>query len=134
MQLRPISHQGLMCLAWFRSYFHNWNPALVDIPRRWQHQVALFFNFIFIYLHVFIYYTYKCKFSFNIRLLGNKYHLCKEGPLHCIGAKKSLFKKLLLLLILYLRVLTVFSVLKVHVPLTSILFFYYGTRFRVEKS
>ena len=75
-----------MCLAWCRSYFHNWNPALVDIPRRWKHQVALFI------FYLFIYYIYKWKFSFNIRLLGNKCHLCKEGPLHCTGAKESLFK------------------------------------------
>ena len=43
-----------------------------------------FLFFLFIY--------FKCKFSFNIRLLGNKCHLGKESPLHCIGAKKSLLK------------------------------------------
>ena len=72
-----------MCLAWCHSYHHNWNPAFVDIPRRWQHRLALFF---YIFIH------YKCKFNFNIRLLGNKCHLGKESPFHCIGAKKSLLK------------------------------------------
>ena len=84
-----------MCLAWCRSYFHNWNPAFVDISRRWKHQMALFIYFIYLLTNtnLFIYlFTYKCKFSFNIRLLGNKCHLCQEGPLHCIGTKKSLFK------------------------------------------
>ena len=48
-------------------------------------RLALFFLFF-----LFIY--FKCKFSFNIRLFGNKCHLGKESPLHCIGAKKSLLK------------------------------------------
>ena len=46
--------------------------------------------FIFFIFFLFIY--FKCKFSFNVRLLGNKCHLGKESPLHCIGAKKSLLK------------------------------------------
>ena len=47
------------------------------------------------WLYFFIFFSFiyfKCKFSFKIRLLGNKCHLGKESPLHCIGAKKSLLK------------------------------------------
>ena len=44
-----------------------------------------FLFFLFIY--------FKCNLVLiNIRLLGNKCHLGKESPLHCIGAKKSLLK------------------------------------------
>ena len=50
-------------------------------------------NTVWLYFFLFFLFIYfKCKFSFNIILLGNKYHLGKESPLHCISAKKSLLK------------------------------------------
>ena len=52
------------------------------------------------------------------KMFGNECHLCKEGPLHKICLK------ILLLFILYLRVLIITSVLKVHVPLISLPFFF----------
>ena len=61
------------------------------------------------WLYFFLFFLsiyFKCKFSFNIRLLGNKCHLGKESPLHCIGAKKSLLKALVNILIPILTILT----------------------------
>ena len=52
----------------------------------------LYFIFFFFFFSFYLFIFFKCNFSFNIKLLGNKCHLGKESPLHCIGAKKSLLK------------------------------------------
>ena len=73
------------------------------------------------------------QISFNIRSLGNKCHLCKEGSLHCIGTEKGLFKASLIVNLVFASSDRNIC-LKMHVPLISLLFFYNGIRFRVEKS
>ena len=94
------TYTALVIKLSFGRFLNKVSYVLPDAPVTFTTEIqpSLIFHVVdntdWLYFFLFFLFIYfKCNLVLNnIRLLGNKCHLGKESPLHCIGAKKSLLK------------------------------------------